>query len=159
MIAQDPVWPAAGWQRGLVFVDHSRDLTCAPLRAEQSEIERQMDTGEITTIIGNQAFERQIYFSDQHARVEFIDDAAQLGDNIMNLGQVGGIERQQALALGLARPPIQVDRIISKLFILQQLPDHVDPKPVNAAPKPKPRHVVDGPAHVPIAPIEIGLLG
>ena len=87
MIAEHPIGPATGWEQQLIFVDQLRDRARVPRRTEQNEIERQVYATEIAAVIRDQAFERQIDFSNQDASVEFIDNASQSGDHIVHLGR------------------------------------------------------------------------
>src|SRR6266446_9316684 len=60
---------------------------------------------------------------------------------------------------GPALAVIRIWWIVAKLRILDQMPDHVDPETVDALAKPEAHHVMDGPAHLRFAPIQIRLLG
>src|SRR6266404_7580090 len=60
---------------------------------------------------------------------------------------------------GPALAVIRIWWIVAKLRILDQMPDHVDPETVDALAKPEAHHVMDGPAHFRIAPVQIWLLG
>ena len=54
---------------------------------------------------------------------------------------------------------MRIGRIVAEFGVLDQVPDHVDAKAVDALLQPEPHHVVDRGAHVRIAPVEIRLLG
>src|SRR5438132_14203530 len=53
---------------------------------------------------------------------------------------------------------IRIWWIVAKRCVLDQVPDHVDPETVEAFAKPEAHHVIDGPAHRRIAPVQIRLL-
>ena len=62
----------------------------------------------------------------------------------------------------MRRPALAIIRIwwiVAKRCVLDQVPDHVDPETVDAFAKPEAHHVIDGPAHRRIAPVQIRLLG
>jgi hypothetical protein len=47
--------------------------------------------------------------------------------------------------------------VIAEFSVLDQMPDYVDPKAIDALAEPKPHHVVDRFAHLGIAPVQVGL--
>src|ERR1035437_10497815 len=47
-----------------------------------------MRTGQIFTVISDQPIDRQIYFADQHAVSELIDDAPHLRDHVQHLWSI-----------------------------------------------------------------------
>ena len=69
-------------ERALHSVDSSAKLNgiCAPV--------------EIVAVIGDEAVQRQIDLADQHAGLEFVDDAPHLGDHLVHLGLIGRVLRQ-----------------------------------------------------------------
>ena len=134
-------------ERALHSVDSSAKLNgiCAP--------------AEVVAVIGDETVQRQIDLPDQDAVVEFIDDAPHLGDDLMHLGLVGGILRQDLFVRRPAVEVMRVGRVVAKVGVLDQVPDHVDAKAVDALAQPEPHHVVDRLAHFGIAPVQIRLLG
>ena len=65
-----------------------------------------MDALERFAVIGDEPFDRQIDFADQHAIVKFIDDPAQSGDDLMYFGL---IRRIGLGSLSMSGPsPVQV---------------------------------------------------
>ena len=117
-----------------------------------------MRAGQILAVIGDQPFDRQIDFADQNAVVEFIDHPAHLRDHVLHLRLVGGVSRQQPLVRRPIRVKTGIGRIVAKLVVLDQVPDHVDAKAVDALFQPEPHHVIDRGADIGIAPVEIRLL-
>ena len=65
VIAKHPVWPSAFWQGGFVVSDQRLNAPRVPANAKQREVERQVDTAEVSTVIGNQALHWQVYLPDQ----------------------------------------------------------------------------------------------
>src|SRR4029079_11436914 len=89
---------------------------------------------------------------------EFIDHLAQLRHHVAHFRTVGGVERRQLLMRWATGDKIRIPRIVAKLLVLDQVPHYIDPEPVDAAPEPEAHHVVDGLAHLRIAPVQVGLL-
>jgi len=105
------------------------------------------------------ASKRKVDFADQHPGIEFIDHAPHLGDHVMNFGLIGGVARQDLLVRRPALAIIRIGRIVAKLRVLDQVPDHIDAEAVDAFAKPEAHDVMDGLAHFRIAPVQIRLLG
>ena len=61
--------------------------------------------------------------------------------------------RRPALAI------IRIGRVVAKLRVLDQVPDHIDAEAVDTLAKPEAHDVMDGLAHFRIAPVQIRLLG
>ncbi len=159
VIAEHPVWPRSRRQRFLVIGNELLDRTRAPQGRQQREVERHLRAGKIVAVIGHQPVQGQIDLPDQHAGVELIDHPPHLGDHVMNFRLVGRVLRQDRL---MRRPPfaiIRIGRIVAKRRILDQVPDHVDAKAVDALAEPEAHDVMDRLAHFRIAPVQIGLLG
>ena len=72
-----------------------------------------MRAREIPAVIGNETLERKIDFPDQHTVIEFIDDAPHLRDHPMDLGLIGGVQRQNPLMRRLALAKIRIGRIVA----------------------------------------------
>ena len=117
-----------------------------------------MRAAEILAVIGDETLQRQIDLPDQHAGIEFIDHAPHLRDHVMHFGLVGGIPRQDFLVRRPAFAEMRIGRIVAKLRILDQVPDHIDAEAVDALAKPEAHHVIDGVAHLRIAPVQVRLL-
>ena len=49
--------------------------------------------------------------------------------------------------------------IVAELIVLDEVPQHIDPKAVNSALQPEAHHVVDGGANLRVAPVEVRLRG
>ena len=158
MIAEHPVRPTALRQRPLVFIDQLGDRIGGPSRLYQREVERKVRAGKILTIVGDEALDRQVNLADQNALVIFIEHAAHLGDHLMYFRLVGGVHLLEPPDLALTRRPARIRRIVAQLGILNQMPDHIDTKTVDAAVEPEAQHIVHRLAHCRIAPIEVGLL-
>src|ERR1700676_2644872 len=129
MIAKHPVRPCAHGQYGLVFEDDLLDFSRVPWRRQQRKVERQMRASEFLAVIGNEAFERKIDFTDQNPRVEFVDHAAHLRDHVMDLSLIGGVQRQNLFMWRPALAIVWIWRIVTKLRILDQMPDTSTRKP------------------------------
>src|SRR5260370_26358729 len=117
-----------------------------------------MRAREILAVIGHETLERKIDFPDQHTGIEFIDHAPHLRDHAMDFSLIGGVERENALTRRPALAKIRIGRIVAKLRILDQMPDHIDPEAVDPFPKPEAHDVINGLAHRGIAPVQIRLL-
>ena len=91
MITQHPVRPCALRQRGFIFENDFLDSARVPWRRQQRKVERQMRPRKILAVIGNEAFERKIDFTNQHTRIEFIDHAPHLRDHLMDFSLIGGV--------------------------------------------------------------------
>src|SRR5215813_7293049 len=53
----------------------------------------------------------------------------------------------------------RVGRIVAERFVLNEMPNNVDSKAIHTPPQPEPHHIIDGGAHLRIAPVQVGLLG
>src|SRR5262249_26327372 len=60
---------------------------------------------------------------------------------------------------GFGRPIVGIRRIVAQRGILDQEPDDIDAKSIDAAVEPEAQHVIHCGAHVRIVPVKIGLLG
>src|SRR4051794_16117310 len=118
-----------------------------------------MRAAEIFAVICRETLRRKIDFSDQDARIEFVNYAPQFGDYVMNFGLIGVVQRQNFLMRRLAVAIFWIDRIVAELRVLDQVPDDVDAEAVYAPSKPETHDLMDSLAHGRIAPIQIGLLG
>src|ERR1035441_1069089 len=58
-----------------------------------------------------------------------------------------------------AQTKIGIRRVVPKLRILDQMPEYIDAKAIDAFLKPEPHDIVDRLTHCRIAPVQIGLLG
>ena len=123
------------------------------------EVERQVRALEVDAVIAHELLDRQIDLADQHAVVELIDHGAELGHDIMDARLVGGKVGQEAADVRRALGPGRVRRIVAKLLVLDEVPDHVDPEPVDPACHPEPQHVGHRAPYGRVSPIEVGLLG
>src|ERR1700761_2563197 len=77
----------------------------------------------------------------------------------MDFRPVRCVNRQHGF---MRRPPFDESRIgwiVAKLIVLDQVPDHVHPKAVDALAKPVTHHLVDGAPYAGIAPVQVRLLG
>jgi hypothetical protein len=113
---------------------------------------------EITAIIRHDPFDRQIDFSEQNALGKFVDDAPHASDDGMDVGMVGRVKWYQCLLRRLSWPKVGVLWIVTKLLILQQIPDRVSAKAVDTVFQPKSHDIMDGFAHFRASPIEVRLL-
>src|SRR5689334_10596033 len=77
----------------------------------------------------------------------------------MHLWAIGGVERQNSGVRRIALTVLRVDRIVAKVRIFDQVPQHVDTKPVDTFAQPETHHVMYGVPNVSVAPIEVGLGG
>ena len=57
----------------------------------------------------------------------------------------------------LAGLEVRILRIVAERVVLEQVPDDVDAKAIDAAPQPEPHDVVNCGAYLGIAPVEVGL--
>ena len=117
-----------------------------------------MRAGKILAVIGDQPLERQIDFADQNPVVEFIDHPAHFRDHVLHLRLIRGVARQQAFVRRPMGAKTGIGRVVAKLLVLDQVPDHVDAKAVNALAEPEAHDIVDRRAHLWVAPVEVGLL-
>ena len=116
-----------------------------------------MDARKIIPIVGDEARQRQVDFTDQHPIGIVLSDLPHLGDDLSDLRLVGGIDLQKAIDVRLTRSKGWIDRVIPKGCVLHQVPQHIDAKPVDTEIEPEAHHRIHGGAHIGIAPIEIGL--
>src|SRR5829696_8968757 len=56
-------------------------------------------------------------------------------------------------------PVVGIEWVVAECRILDQMPDDIDAKTVDAAPQPEAHGVMDGGAHLGVAPVEVGLGG
>src|SRR5262245_39524355 len=117
-----------------------------------------MDAGQVLSVVGDQAFNRQVNLANESPIGIAIDDLPYLGHDLCDLGLVGRVELQQAIDVGLFRSIGRVDWIVSKRRILDQVPEHIYAKTIDAAVEPEPHYRIQGSAHLRIAPVEVGLL-
>ena len=86
-----------------VFVDQSGDRRGVPGRKQQLEIEGQMDTRPIFSVVGDQPFEWQIDLTDQNPIRILRRPRAASRRRPGDLGLVCRVELQEAIDVGLAR--------------------------------------------------------
>ena len=158
MIAEHPVRPRARRQRRFVLENDFLDCPRVPRRRQQREIERQVRTAEVSAVIGNEAVGRQIDFADQHPGIEFVDRAPHFRDHVMDFRLVGRAQRQYPVVRRLPLAKLRIKRVVAKRGILDQVPDHVDAETVDAFAKPEPHHLINGFAHLWVAPVQVRLL-
>ena len=89
---------------------------------------------------------------------EFIDHPPQPLDDLVHLREIGGEERDEAPVRWHVGYETGIDGIVAKLIVLDQMPDHVNPKAVDTLAQPKAHDFVHGARDLGIAPVEIGLL-
>jgi hypothetical protein len=159
MIAENPIRPRLGRKCRFVIVDDLLDRTRVPWRRQQREIERQLRAAKVFAVVGDQTIGWQINLSDQNTAIEFIDHAPHLRDHVVDFGLIGGMNRQNPLVRRPSFSKRRIWRVVAKLRVLDQVPDHVDAEAVDSFSKPEAHHVMDRVAHRGIAPIQVGLLG
>src|ERR1700728_5287788 len=93
---------------------------------------------EIVPVISDQLFNRQINLTDQNATRIPTRYTPHLGNNRVNLGPIGGVERQQPVVRRFTRNVARIYGIVSKLIVLDQKPEYIHPKPIHAAIQPEP---------------------
>src|ERR1700733_9800334 len=69
------------------------------------------------------------------------------------------MNRQNSLMRRPSFPERRIRRVVAKIRILDQVPDHVDAEAMNPFPKPEAHHIMDGLTHGGSAPIQVRLLG
>jgi hypothetical protein len=158
VIAQHPIGPPALGQRRLVFLDQFADRAGMPWRAEQGEIERQMDPAQVAPVIRHEPFDRQIDFADKETLAEFVDHVAHLRDQLGHFRAVGGVEGKQRVVRRSPRDEERIGRIVPETGRPDQVPQDVDAEPVDPAPQPEPHRLIDCLPHLRIAPVQIRLL-
>ncbi len=159
VIAEHPVRPRTRRQGAFVIGDDLFNRTRAPQRRQQGEIERHLRALEVVAVIGHQPLQRQIDFADQHPAIEFVDDAAHLGDHLVHLRLIGGVLRQNCFMRRPALAIMRIGRIVAELRILDQVPDHIDAEAVDPLAQPEAHGVVDRLAHLAVTPVQVRLLG
>src|SRR5262249_18508077 len=80
-------------------------------------------------------------------------------DDVVHLRPIGRVQGNQAMVRQVGRAETRIRRIVAKLSVLDQMPDDVDAKSVDAALKPETHCLVDGRSYSRIAPVEIRLGG
>ena len=159
VIAEHPVRPSTRRKRLLVVGDDSFDRTRTPQCRQQREIERHLRAGKVVAVIGDEAVQRKINFSDQDARLKLFSHAAHLGDDLMHLRLVGRILHHDLFVRRSALAKMRIRRVIAEFGVLDQMPDDVNAKPVDAPAQPKSHHIIDRLAHLRVTPVQVRLLG
>jgi hypothetical protein len=125
---------------------------------EQRKIEWQVQALEVTTIICNQTFDRQVDFTDEQSVREFIDHPTQTVDDVLHRREIGGVKRNETLVRRHAGRITGIDWIVAELVILYQVPDHINPETIDTLAQPKAHNVVHRTDDLGIASVEVGLL-
>src|SRR5689334_4265907 len=159
VIPEHPVRPTARRQRRLVFLHQIRKGLWMPSRGQQDEVEWQMQPAQVTTVVLDQPFNRQIDFPDEQAVLELLGHAPHFGNNGMHLRPVCGVEREQRMMWRVIRPELWIGWIVAKRLVFDEMPNDIDAKTVNPASQPEAHHSIDGGADLRIAPVQVGLLG
>jgi len=113
---------------------------------------------EVVTVIGNETVQWEIDLPDQHPMVEPVNHPPHLGDDLMHFRLVGGVLRQDFLVRWPAFDETRIGRIVAKLAVLDQMPDHIDPEAIDTPAQPEAHDIVDRLAHFRVAPIQVRLL-
>ena len=163
MIAEHPIGPAAVRQRPLIGLDQGRDRRRCPRRRHQMEIERQVEAGEVGTVIGHHPVDRQIGFADHHPVAHHlvaitIGDLPHLRNGRVNLRLIHGVGPDQAARRRHPRTPVRIGWIVPQPVVLDEMVDGIDAEPVDPPLEPEPQHIEHRRPDRLVAPVEVGLL-
>ena len=158
VVAKHPVRPRPDRQRGFVGVNELRHGLWLPVGRDQVEVERQVEAGQIRSVIGHQLVDREVGLPDHHPTRIGVSDPTHRSDRRVHARLVYGSDLQPALFGRHSRLPTGIRRIIAALLILVEMVDSIHPKPVNTSVEPKSQHVAHGLLYLRIAPIEVRLL-
>jgi hypothetical protein len=84
-------------------------------------------------VVGDQPLHRQVDFSDHHPLAVLVEHGAHAGDDVVYFRPIGIVGGEQLPMRRQMRCIRCVGQVIAKLIVLDDVPDHVDPKPVDAA--------------------------
>src|SRR5436305_10484679 len=97
MIAQYPVWPTSRRQGRFILFHQLRDALTSPRRAQEREVERQMNAIEIAPVILHDLFDGQVDLTNEKAIIELINDPSHLRDHLLHLRTIRRIERNHCM--------------------------------------------------------------
>ncbi len=144
VISKHPIRPAVRRQQRFVAVDRVGNGAGMPGQLDQLKIERQMDAVALSAVVRDHSLERQIDFADHHPLAVFVEHSAHAADDVVDFRPVGVVGGQQLAVRRLSGLVSRVRQVIAKLVVLDDVPDHVDAKPIDAAIEPEPQHVEHG---------------
>jgi hypothetical protein len=111
----------------------------------------------VRSVIRHQAFERQVNLADQNAALVFVEHRPHFGNDRVYFGPVRGVERNEPV-VGTACPHVgRIRRVVAETVVLNEHPEDVDTKPVDAALEPKAHRRIHRRAHRRIAPVQVRL--
>ena len=133
--------------QGLLVILHEvGDRIRPPRGLDQLEVEGQVGAREVRAVIGDQTLDREIDLADQHAFAISAQHRAHPGDDVEHLRPVGGVDLGEAVDLRRAGRVVRVGGDCRGTpSSLDQVPDHVDAKTVDAALQ----HAVGQPGQLP----------
>ena len=158
VVPKHPVRPRPDRQCGFVGFDERRDGLWLPVGRDQVEVERQVEAGQIRSVIGHQLVDREVGLPDHDPIRIGVSDPSHRPDRRVHARLIDGSDLQPALFGRHPRLPIGIGRIVAILLILVEMVDSIHPKPVNTSVEPKSQHVAHGLLDLRIAPIEVRLL-
>ena len=155
VVAEHPVRPRALGQRGLVAVDQRAEVLGPPGRRDQVEVERQLRAAPALAVVAHEPLDRHVDLGD-HQPVA--DHRAHLGHQVLQLVEVGRVDRQQRVVLRHPGLVCRIGRVVAQRRVLEQLAQRVDAEAVDPARDPELEHGVHRAPHLGVAPVEVGLL-
>src|SRR4029077_13247610 len=126
---------------------------------DESEVERQLGTFEIFTVVQSKPAERQIDFADQNAIGIGIKNRPHFCYQFVDFWLVSIVYGQITINGRPVGTIIRIWRIVAKQGVFDQKPKHIYTITIDAAIEPKPHHVEHGSANFRVTPIQVGLMG
>ncbi|MDF2741747.1 MAG: hypothetical protein K0S88_3117 [Actinomycetia bacterium] len=159
VVAQHPVGPGPGRERGQVAVDVAGEAPGVPGGAEQLEVERHLDPAAGAAVVGHRLLQRHPQLGQQHPVVaDLVDHLAHPGGQLAGLGPVDVPDRQLPhVGEVLTRPVPGVGWVVAQPVVLDQRHQGVDPEPVDPPGQPEAQGVEHRLLDLGVAPVEVGL--
>ena len=158
VVAEHPVRPCPGRQRGLVGFDERRDGLRLPVRRDQVEVERQVKAGQIRPVIGHQTVDWEVSLPNHHPIRVSVSNSSHRFDRGVHPRLIDRSGLQPAPLRRHSWPPVRVQRIVPVLLIFMKMVDCIHPESIDAPIEPEPEHIAHGLLHIRISPIEVRLL-
>src|SRR5207248_1904741 len=154
MIAQNPVGPGPQGESCFIRIDYLANSTGIPgWHGHQLKIEGQLNLVELLTVIPHHALHCQIKLADENAFVVRVYNGTHLSHDLVNVLLISRVEVELANFWRIARLPIRIHWIIAELLILEQQPQNVDAKAIDAPVEPEAQHIIHSLAHAGITPV------
>ncbi len=110
-----------------------------------------------STASSHQLLNWQVDLADHHPVVILIEHVAHLPDDVMDALDTGGVNVIELVERPRTGRGVGVGRLVAELLVLQQQPDHVHPKAVDAAIQPEAHIIERGLQHFRVAEVKLRL--